>query len=390
MKKRIVKNMSNKCISVIVPIYNQEKYVNRCIESIVNQTYKNLQIILVNDGSTDNSGKICDDWAQKDCRIQVCHKSNRGLVNSRKRGVMLSKGDYIAHVDSDDWIEPEMYARMLTLAIKNDADIVTSGIIRDYENYSIVEYEHFETGVYKDNRLEKEYWPNVIATDKFFKTNVNIHITNKLYKRELALKHQMELSDNIRIGEDAAMVYPAIFDAKCIVVSGRNFYHYVIHLNSMMNIVEKGEISNQYIEKRFNNVVDEKKSKIPRIKAQLDRVVLYIKLFEKPQYVLKIYNKKLYPFQNLDKGNKVIIYGAGRFGTRLVKYLNETNYCSVVAWCDKITKDNVISIEDALQNNYDKIIIAVLLADIADEIEQILINKKIEKYKICRVKITET
>ena len=311
--------MLDKCISVIVPIYNEESYVNRCIESIVNQTYKNLQIILVNDGSTDNSGKICDDWAKKDCRIKVCHKSNRGLVNSRKRGVMLSEGDYIVHVDSDDWIEPEMYAQMLTLAIENDADIVTSGIIRDYENYSIVEYEHFEAGVYKNNRLEKEYWPNVIATDKFFKTNVNIHITNKLYKRGLALKHQMELSDNIKIGEDAAMVYPAIFDAKCIVVSGKNFYHYVIHSNSMMNMVKKGEISSQYIEKRFNNVVNEKKNKIPGIENQLNRVKLYIKLFEEPQYVLKIHNRKLYPFQNLDKDNKVIVYGAGRFGARVVK-----------------------------------------------------------------------
>lgn len=96
-------------ISIIVPVYNVEKYLERCIESIVNQTYKDIEIILVDDGSPDNCPVICDRYAEKDNRIKVIHKQNGGLINARKSGLEIAQGDYIGFVDSDDWIEPEMY-----------------------------------------------------------------------------------------------------------------------------------------------------------------------------------------------------------------------------------------------------------------------------------------
>lgn len=96
-------------ISIIVPVYNVEKYLERCIESIVNQTYKDIEIILVDDGSPDNCSVICDRYAEKDNRIKVIHKQNGGLINARKSGLEIAQGDYIGFVDSDDWIEPEMY-----------------------------------------------------------------------------------------------------------------------------------------------------------------------------------------------------------------------------------------------------------------------------------------
>ena len=110
-------------ISVIVPVYKVEPYLRKCLDSIINQTYRNLQIILVDDGSPDNCGAICDEYASKDSRIEVIHQENGGVSAARNAGLKLAAGDYIGWVDSDDWIEPDMYAYMLENMQKYEADI---------------------------------------------------------------------------------------------------------------------------------------------------------------------------------------------------------------------------------------------------------------------------
>ena len=110
-------------ISVIIPVYNVEKYLNRCVQSVCNQTYHNLEIILVDDGSTDNSGKLCDEWAVKDLRIKVIHKDNGGLSSARNIGLDNAKGEYIGYVDSDDWIDMEMYSYLWTILKSYQVDV---------------------------------------------------------------------------------------------------------------------------------------------------------------------------------------------------------------------------------------------------------------------------
>ena len=115
-------------ISIIIPIYNTEKFLDKCIESVVNQTYKKLEIILVDDGSTDNSGNMCDEWAERDARIKVFHKPNGGLMNAWKYGVLHSAGRYIGFIDSDDWVDENMYQRLLDVALENDSHLVVCGL----------------------------------------------------------------------------------------------------------------------------------------------------------------------------------------------------------------------------------------------------------------------
>ena len=114
-------------ISVIVPVYNAEKYLVRCVNSILNQTYGNLEVILVDDGAKDNSGAMCDEYARKDSRIRVVHKENGGLSSARNAGIDIATGEYFGFVDSDDWIEPETYETMLSLAVNNEAQMVCAG-----------------------------------------------------------------------------------------------------------------------------------------------------------------------------------------------------------------------------------------------------------------------
>ena len=130
--------MSQPLISVIVPIYKVEEYLDRCVESLINQTYKNLEIILVDDGSPDNCPQMCEAWAQKDSRIKVVHKENGGLSDARNAGFEVATGDIISFIDSDDWIEPEMFETMLSQMEKDDSDIVSCGVNWVEENGSVI------------------------------------------------------------------------------------------------------------------------------------------------------------------------------------------------------------------------------------------------------------
>lgn len=118
-----------KLLSVIVPVYKVEPYLHRCVDSIRNQTYKNLQIILVDDGSPDNCGKICDEYAELDARIIVVHQKNRGLSGARNTGLRYAKGEYVAFVDSDDWISSDMYQTLVNLVELNDLDMARSSVV---------------------------------------------------------------------------------------------------------------------------------------------------------------------------------------------------------------------------------------------------------------------
>ena len=122
-------------LSVIVPAYNVEEFLSRCLDSIIRQTYKNLEIILVDDGSRDNSGVICDQYAKKDIRIRVLHQKNQGLSDARNNGLALAKGDYIAFVDSDDWLDETMYAKLMNLIQEYNLDIAKCSTEEVHHHY---------------------------------------------------------------------------------------------------------------------------------------------------------------------------------------------------------------------------------------------------------------
>lgn len=138
-------SIQNPLISVIIPCYNVEKYLDRCLKSIVHQTYRNLEIILVDDGSPDSSGIICDRWADKDNRIIVIHKENGGLGFARNSGIKIAKGEYIAFVDSDDYIDITMYEKLIATANNTNSDVVYCGIFREQSNGKIIRQSDFNT-----------------------------------------------------------------------------------------------------------------------------------------------------------------------------------------------------------------------------------------------------
>lgn len=211
----------NKLISVIVPIYKVEAYLNQCIESIVNQSYEDLEIILVDDGSPDKCPQMCDEWAKKDSRIKVIHKQNGGLSDARNAGLDIAKGDFIAFVDSDDWILPTMYERMLNVICEEQADICACNIRSCFNDHEV------EWGCNERVAANSESIFKMLYDD----TKYPVSSWNKLYTKECWNELRFPVG---KVCEDAFTTYQLIHYAKKIVQIPEAYYCYRIRSESIM------------------------------------------------------------------------------------------------------------------------------------------------------------
>lgn len=221
--------MKNNLISVIIPVYNNEQYLSRCIDSVINQTYKNLEIILVDDGSTDNSGKICDEYALKDNRIKVIHKENGGVSSARNVGLDIAKGEYIGFVDSDDYIEKDMYEFLYNLILNNNVDISCCNKF-DFNNNKYLPDRSFP----KEGLLSL----NEILQDKAF----GLHIVIKLFDKNLI--KNIRFNENLTIGEDLLFCFDIIKRSKKTIFKNTAKYYYFNNTNS---VIRKKVFKKQYL-----------------------------------------------------------------------------------------------------------------------------------------------
>lgn len=269
--------MSSELISIIVPVYKVEKYIDRCVESIINQTYKNIEIILVDDGSPDNCPKICDEWAKKDKRIRVIHKENRGVSSARNVGIDVAKGKYIGFVDSDDYIEKEMY-EMLVRAINSDRKIDLAVCdIKDDNNSVESNTEVFEI-------IDKK---NVISA----KFPLGGYVWNCIYKREIILKNLIKFDPKITYGEDMIFFVNYIKNIKSNDVAHvkKRLYNYSITESS---------INNARLEKNFQNIYNCYNSVLIALEIlkkgeNSDNIKMYMQLYINFFYSVFINNKKI-------------------------------------------------------------------------------------------------
>ncbi|MCU5701902.1 glycosyltransferase, partial [Bacillus cereus] len=212
-------------ISLIIPVYNAEKFLPRCLDSVKNQTYNDLEIILVNDGSTDYSGLICDEYAQKDKRFTVIHKENGGVSSARNIGLDVASGKYIGFVDPDDWIETNMFENLYHLIEKNKADIVACGYIRETVD-GIILNKNIESDV---KILNKEEALNTILNPNGFRG----FLWNKLFSVDVLNKDfKMYFDENIHFCEDLLFCCQAVSNSRNIVYDSTPYYHYIIHSNN--------------------------------------------------------------------------------------------------------------------------------------------------------------
>ncbi len=240
--KEVGKDMKQCALSVIVPVYNVEEYLEQCLESVIGQTMTDMEIILVNDGSTDNSVEICQRFAEKDSRIKLLHQENQGLAAARQTGLDAAQGEYIGFVDSDDWLEPEMYEKMYTAAKENDADIVFCNV---YRNEDKKEKPYFPAGLYDREKMEREIFPRLLAGFDADGGENTIRWCNwlRLYRKELIDRHQIRFDKRFRRSQDLPFTF------ECTIHAQRYYYlaqEYLYHNRMNYESLSKGYTKNMW------------------------------------------------------------------------------------------------------------------------------------------------
>lgn len=347
-------------ISVIVPVYKTEKYIRQCLNSIINQTYRELEIILVDDGSPDNCGIICEEYAIADNRIKVIHKENGGLVSARKAGVSSATGDYITFVDSDDWIDEGAYAHAVGVLSDGDIDSFIFGLNRVSENSCLIEHENINEGLYNRQLLFEEIC-KLDKEDIFYKKIFSTVTWNKLFKSEIIKYNIVNVDNLIRIGEDAALVYPSLLDSKSFYITHSTYYNYRKNNNSMMNSYDSERYKSvDKVKKTVFNAV--KKHNLQNNKVIMHQMLLYVfdlmLITDTSHYFKNI--KELYP--QIEDGSKILFYGKGVFAHNLKFLAQKNGNVKVAGYIDSASVDEIVNFE------FDYIIIAVTIAQFVEEI----------------------
>lgn len=213
-------------VSIIIPVYNVEQYIEQCMETVLEQTYPHLDIILVDDGSKDKSPKMCDDYAIQDSRVRVIHKENGGLISAWMAGVNNALGEYLVFVDSDDWIEKNMVEELVQYATGSSAEIICSNYIieKTEKQQSIKIKQSMKPGIYERDALERELFPVILGMEE---RRIHCSRCMKLISKELIQKNMQYVNAEVTMGEDLNIMFPAMIDAKRIVILEEGFfYHY--------------------------------------------------------------------------------------------------------------------------------------------------------------------
>jgi len=384
--------MNNPLVSIIIPIYNSETFLDKCVQSALNQSYKNIEVILVNDGSIDLSGEMCDNYAFIDSRVKVIHKNNGGLVSSRKTGLIASIGEYILYIDGDDWIELNLIEYYVKQIIEHNADVVVSSHIVNLEGREDILINSLPFGVYNKEQLKSIIYPKMMYTGKFSQFGIFSYSWGKLYKKELLLKNQLKVDENITIGEDALCLYPTLLDANMLVILEQPGYHYRQRADSLIKTLRKIDIC------RMQKVYDDFKD------IFFDKGVLDIMLPQLQYYLLSllIINTEgpnidnitdLYPFNKIESKKGLVIYGGGTFGQHMYKKIINNKSYNILAWIDEKYKHYsklnlpVTGFNKIKSLEYDAIIIALMDEDNSNQIFSKLIKQGIDKNRIIQIPI---
>lgn len=351
-------------VSVIVPIYNVEAELRKCVSSILAQTYKDIEVILVDDGSPDNCSAICDEFASKDDRIVVIHKQNEGLVNARKSGLEKSTGRFISYVDGDDWIEEDFIQNLVDCQKKYNVDIVAAGFAKDIGDDSERFTNIIASGFYDKKKMIAEVYPRMICAGPYFYFGVCSYVWNKLFKKELLYDCQMAVDPRISIGEDTAVVFPVLLKANTLYISENNSYHYYQKAYSMLKSVDSLEKEKEKVA-RLSNYLTEAMKDTPaeyNLEKQIERYIDGLK-------IIRYGEKETSPRNHLFDAaptDRVAIFSGGIVGQNIYSIFASKKIGTITGWFDRDAEIyraqglKVQNIEDIPKTEFDIIIIANL------------------------------
>lgn len=393
-------------ISIIVPVYNVEKYLEECISSIMSQSLQEIEIILVDDGSSDNSPGICDQYSTKYEYIKTIHIQNSGNVAARREGIKFAQGEYIGFVDSDDWIDKTMFEELYDYAVSFDADIVTSGLVIENSGASSLEKDAFSCGYYNKQSLHETVYPDMLDYKNTGALGILTNLVCKIFKRYIIFDAFMEMDQRIFYGEDGAIVYVSLLQADSVYIMDKCLYHYRRRQNSVSNVKNiKIFESNIYFYEYMKRKLREH-SLLDSMSCQLTHFMLRLNNYALQMYCdMDVRYKPFYqfPFDKVPKGSRIVLYGAGDVGSLYYKQIEKLKLYSLTAWVDGSYRRyqdkglNVVSPQVLEELEFDYIIVAIKKREIINGVVNSLKEKDIPEEKVIfgeipilkNVKVTE-
>lgn len=263
-------------VSIIVAAYNSDKYIEQCINSLINQTYKNIQIILVDDGSSDNTLKICKDFAKNDKRITIISQKNYGQTKARQAGLRRATGEYCLVFDSDDWLELDAISKCIKAAIKYNADVVTFDGYFNYSQHEVKVLQPIAGGFYDKQRMLDELYPKMLYSGRFYYFGVYAAMWNKLFRRDILVKTLNNVNPSVRIGEDGLTTFSSMFEAKSVcVLKNELLYHYRDNNPSLTRSYVKNQFNSALLLINEYSKINKKYSDVYDLSEQIDYYFMY-------------------------------------------------------------------------------------------------------------------
>lgn len=325
-------------ISVIVPVYNTGQFLGKCLDSILGQTYSNIEIILINDGSSDNSLTVAEQYVSKDKRIRLFNQENQGIMSVRIKGIEQAKGEYIGFVDSDDWIEPDMYVKLMGYMLQYDCDLVTSDAkIHRPDGTFLIGYDNYAKGLYTN--LARDIYPSMLYDYTIKWRAMRSYLWSKLFRKDILAKIIKDLDKDIFYDEDTVMLCAYCLACKSIYISRDINCHYVIREDSATQKVRKNEAQNMFQVYHSLETIFEASPYAAVFRKQLKQYMfVLIERLLRGLCNMNLWECTDWDFSACQKiiGKRVIIYGAGNYGRALCKELIRAGcYDKIVAWVDK-------------------------------------------------------
>jgi glycosyltransferase involved in cell wall biosynthesis len=386
-------------ISVIVPIYNLDAYLYQCVSSIVQQTYKRLEIILVDDGSTDNAIEICEFFRKSDSRIQVIAKPNGGLVTARKAGLKASNGDYVYYVDGDDWIDADCIEQYYNYAREYSADIVIGNYKREFLGNFVTMRSALKPGFYDRKAIENKILPTMIFDGNFFNHGLKTYSWGKLYRRSVVEQLQINVPDEVMIAEDAALVYPAIYKAGSLFQADIVGCNYRQRPNSILkstsfDLHEPLRIASAF--SYLSSTLDAQTLNYNFL-HQLRAYFAATMIIRTGGFLSEEANYRKYNlFGEIPRASRLALYNSGSFGQHVFKHLKASSCYQLVGWFDKdylesqLLKMPVSDPKDIDACNFDYLVVPSFDSQVQAEVALLFDALNLPKSKIRTVNLDTT
>lgn len=364
-------------LSIIIPVYNMEQYLQRCFDSVLNQKYPYMEIIVVDDGSTDNSLLVCTEYAKKDNRIHVIHKENQGLVAARKTGLDVATGQYITYVDADDWIDNDAFEKLMKYVSAYNPDIIISPFIKEIDGKQILRENYLKVGHYTKESLRQQVGDGL--SQSFYCGAFNVALCTKIVRRELLCKYQNAVSDEIVMGEDTAVSLPMVFGADSIYVTSEAYYHYVQNKSSMSWKKSSGAYGRWC---RLSNYLLRYMRDDEVINAYYVDTLFYEMMTILHDVPRDYFSKGITFFNEVQRNNRIIVYGKGVFASNLIWIMEQYNLCIVKM---NIDSEDIDKLDCLNPDEYDYVVIGILDYNVVGVIKELLRDKGVYEKKILTV-----